>query len=301
MHSIKKLCNIFNLSNLRQFHVCLYSSSEKSIIIDHMDYITVIGINRPQKRNCIDRSTAALLTEAITNFENDNKSRAAVLYGTGGNFCAGNDLDELANSNEDNFRNYCNNGLLGPTRRFIKKPIVAALSGYAVGGGLELAAMCDLRVMEDTAVLGLYNRRFGMPLLDGGSVRLTAMLGISRALDLILTGRLLHAKEALEWGLVNRIVDCGTSLGQAVNLATCLIKYPQKSLLADRKSAYNAAYKTAYVDLLEFERENGLKTLAEAKEGAKLFISGYGKHGKSFTLLEKDIPDWELEDNQHKS
>ncbi|CAH0553141.1 unnamed protein product [Brassicogethes aeneus] len=272
------------------------SNDLKSLLITKMGKVVTIGINRPSKRNCVDSKTANLLKGAIKEFEEDSSLHAGVLYGTGGNFCAGYDLNELANLDKVDYLNTINDeGSMGPTLRHIKKPMVAAISGYAVAGGLELALMCDLRVMEDTAILGVYNRRFGIPLVDGGTVRLQAMVGLSRTLDLILTGRSLTAKEALEWGVANRIVACGTALGQAISLATSLVKFPQECLQADRESTYNAAYNSAFRELSKFEQNTAKRIFKESIEGAKKFVSGFGRHGKSYNLTEKDICDWERE------
>ncbi|EEZ98266.1 probable enoyl-CoA hydratase [Tribolium castaneum] len=272
-----------------------YSNSPKTVLTEKIGEIVTIGLNRPEKRNCIDPSTADLLREAIEDFENDNTLKAAVLYGTGGNFCAGYDLKSLSKVDETQIA-LNPEGQIGPTLRFIKKPMVAAISGYAVAGGLELALMCDLRVMEDTAVMGVYCRRFGVPLVDGGTVRLQAMVGLSRALDLILTGRSLSAKEAFEWGVANRIVACGTALGQAIQLANSLVKFPQECLLTDRNSTYNAAFSSAYLDLLKYEQENGVKVVrTESIAGAKRFAEGFGRHGKSTNLKVPELKDWERE------
>ncbi|XP_044259548.1 probable enoyl-CoA hydratase echA8 [Tribolium madens] len=272
-----------------------YSNNPQTVLTEKIGEIVTIGINRPEKRNCVDPSTATLLRNSIEDFENDNTVKAAVLYGTGGNFCAGYDLNSL--SQMDNSDTTFNpQGQMGPTLRFIKKPMVAAISGYAVAGGLELALMCDLRVMEETAVLGVYCRRFGVPLIDGGTVRLQAMVGLSRALDLILTGRSLNAKEAFEWGVANRIVACGTALGQAIQLANSLVKFPQECLLTDRNSTYNAAFNSAYLDLLKYEQENGVKVVrTESIAGAKRFVAGVGRHGKSTNLKVPDLKVWEKE------
>jgi len=273
------------------------SSEGPLVIVERLGAVTTIGINRPQKRNCVNTETAQLLKDAIANLENDETSNVGVLYGTGGNFCAGYDLSQLASLEKilpDATNLVDDTGMMGPTHRFIKKPLIAAVSGYAVAGGLELALMCDLRVVEETAIMGVYCRRFGVPLIDGGTVRLSAMIGLSRALDLILTGRSLEAKEAFEWGLANRIVACGTSLGQAINLASSLTKFPQACLLADRKSTYNAAFSSAYDELLKYEREkSALVIVEESVYGAKKFVSGIGRHGKSYNLTEKELPVWE--------
>ncbi|XP_050312919.1 probable enoyl-CoA hydratase echA8 [Anthonomus grandis grandis] len=265
-------------------------SNNKSIIIEKLGPITTIGINRPSKRNCIDTPTGRLLDEALCTFEEDTDSSVAVLYGTGGNFCSGFDLNELAEAKHQL------PPMMFPSRAFVRKPTVAALSGYTVAGGLELALMCDLRVMEDTAVIGLYGRRFGVPLTGGATVRLPALIGLSRALDLILTGRSLAAKEALDWGLVNRVVACGTGLGQALQLATCLAKFPRECLGVDRRSTYDAAFNGAFEDALKYERENAENVPpGEVVKGAKAFLGGIGRHGKSYNLTEKQRTEWERE------
>lgn len=261
------------------------STVSEEVIVDRLGSVTTIGINRPEKRNCVNIETGRKLSQAIANFEEDPSSRAAVLHGIGGNFCAGFDLSEL--SKLETFPNILpGDGFMGPTRRFFKKPIIAAVSGYAVAGGMELALMCDLRVMEETAIMGVFCRRFGVPLLDGGTVRLQAMVGLSRALDLVLTGRPINAKEALDFGIANRLVACGTALGQAVKLADSLEKFPPECLLADRESVFYSAYSAKnYDDALNFEAENGQKVLIkESVQGAQKFVTGIGRHG-SFQKL----------------
>ncbi|GJQ81525.1 hypothetical protein Trydic_g4887 [Trypoxylus dichotomus] len=290
---VNKIFSLQNLKNIKNYCV----NAAKTVIVKKDGNITTIGINRPEKRNCVDATTASLLTEAIEEFENDDTSYVAVLYGVGGNFCAGYDLKEL--SQADDFAISSKEGNMGPTLRFIKKPMIAAVSGYAVAGGLELALLCDMRVVEDNAMMGAYCRRFGVPLIDGGTVRLQALIGLSRALDMILTGRGVTAKEAFEWGLANRIVACGTALGQAIQLANSLVKFPQECLNADRRSAYNAAYSAKYSELLQYEQDNGTPVIAkESITGAKRFVSGIGRHGTSHNLTEKEIPDWEKEENK---
>ena len=189
--------------------------------------------------------------------------------------------------------------LQGPTRRLIQKPLIAAISGYCVAGGLELAIMCDLRVMESDAIMGFYNRRFGVPLVDGGTVRLTPMIGLSRALDLVLTGRQIGSKEALEIGLANRVVATGTALGQALNLAQSIAKFPQKCLNHDRASLFNATYNAANKDdALDFELMScGPDLIEEAKAGADRFITeNVGKHGSFANIKPKEVADWEKEE-----
>lgn len=199
------------------------------------------------------------------------------MHGTGGNFCAGYDLKELS-ENKDAVGTFLlrSEGAMGPTRRFIKKPLICAISGYCVAGGLELALMCDLRVMENDAVLGFYNRRFGVPLIDGATIRLAPLIGLSRALDLVLTGRQVRSKEALEIGLANRVVDCGTALGQALNLATSIAKFPEKCMNHDRDSIYHSVYSgRSMEEALDYELMTTSKELLEeAKVGAIKFMEG---------------------------
>ncbi|XP_014668624.1 PREDICTED: probable enoyl-CoA hydratase, mitochondrial [Priapulus caudatus] len=164
----------------------------------------------------------------------------------------------------------------------ISKPVIAAIDGYAVAGGLELALMCDMRVVEESAIMGVYCRRFGVPLIDGGTVRLPAIIGLSRAMDMILTGRAITAKEALDWGLANRLVATGTSLGQAINLANSLIKFPQECLKMDKRSAYYATFDAKSIkDGLKFELNNASHVInTESVAGAEKFTQGIGRHGK---------------------
>jgi enoyl-CoA hydratase/carnithine racemase len=181
----------------------------------------------------------------------------------------------------------------------IKKPMIAAVSGYCVAGGLELALLCDLRVMECDSIMGFYNRRFGVPLVDGGTVRLSAMIGLSRALDLVLTGRQITAKEALEIGLANRVVATGTSLGQALNLAQSIAKFPQACVNHDRDSLFNTVYNSNNKDeALDFELMSaGPHVLEEARIGAERFIlEGVGRHGSFADLKQREVPEWEAKE-----
>ncbi|KAG5876196.1 hypothetical protein JTB14_001939 [Gonioctena quinquepunctata] len=266
------------------------------VIVEKMGRITTIGINRPSTRNSVNVETAILIKRAIEEFEQDHDSYVAVLYGNGGSFCSGFDLKELTTcENQLDIKNHLENGFMGLSK-YVKKPMIAAINGYAVAGGLELALMCDLRVMEETAVLGLAGRRFGIPLTDGATVRLQSMIGLSRALDMILTGRSLNAQEAFDWGIANRIVACGTALGQSINLASSLVKFPQECLYVDRDSAYNAAFNGAYEDLLKEEQNNAKKLSVNGiLDGAKRFISGLGRHGKFHNLTEREVCEWERE------
>ncbi|XP_028050030.2 carnitinyl-CoA dehydratase isoform X2 [Monomorium pharaonis] len=265
-----------------------------------MGKVTAIGINRPEKRNCLDVATARLLSETLDEFENNDESLVAVLYGVGGNFCAGYDLKEIADYDGKNEESIPHFGPLANRTELIKKPLVAALSGYAVGIGFELALICDLRVIEDTATVGFLNRRFGIPISCGGTVRLPAIIGYSRAMDLILTGRKVTAQEAFNWGIAHRYTCCGAALGTAMNLASSLVKFPQKSLLADRTSAYFATFSPKQIEeSLQFEKDNSSHLiLEEGVPGAKKFIyHGIGRHGKFHNITTKDDNIRELDEN----
>lgn len=193
-------------------------------------------------------------------------------------------------------------GPMGPTRLEFKKPVVAAISGFCVAGGLELALMCDIRVAEENCKLGVLNRRFGVPLIDGGSVRLPELIGLSRALDLIITGRIVEAQEAFNMGLVNRLSKTGTAYGRAVNLASEIARLPQECLKADRASAYHATFASKSLEeSLQFESENAMHVISqESMEGAQKFMSGLGRHGK-FNVTPPEKEPWEIELEAMKS
>ncbi len=229
--------------------------------------VYTVVLDRPQVRNAVDREHAEALADAFRAFE-ESDAAVAVLFGAGGTFCAGADLKAFSNRFEPD-----GDGPMGPTRMLLSKPVIAAVSGYAVAGGLELALWCDLRVADEDAVFGVFNRRFGVPLVDGGTVLLPRLLGLSRALDLILTGRPVGAEEALAIGLANRVVPNGTSRAAAEELARQLAAHPQACLRADRLSAWTAAS-------LEDEFVGGAGVLAEAAEGAARFAAGEGRHGE---------------------
>lgn len=268
--------------------------------------IMSIGINRPEKRNCVDFATADRLAEAFEDFEQDEKMDCAVLHGLGGSFCAGFDLEELSTADEENISNalakLMDRGPMGPSRMEFSKPVIAAVNGWAVAGGLELALMCDIRVVEENSRLGVLCRRFGVPLIDGGTVRLPELIGLSRALDLILTGRIVEAKEAHEMGLANRLVPAGSAYGHAMNMARELARFPQECLRADRRSAYHATFASRSLEeSLQFEIENGLNVISkESISGAKKFVSGLGKHGK-FNVADPPEQEWQKEFKEMKS
>lgn len=241
--------------------------------------VTVI-LSRPEARNAVDRPTADALTEAFRTFEGDASALVAVLWGEHGHFCAGADLKGMQDEARRNRINLEGDAPMGPTRLLLSKPVIAAISGFAVAGGLELALWCDLRVMEADATLGVFCRRWGVPLIDGGTVRLPRLIGLSRALDLILTGRPVGAEEAWQMGLVNRVAPPGQARPVAEALAQELARFPQECLRADRLSAYQQGdYDLPTALRQEFER--GLQPLMkEGVAGAARFTGGAGRHGE---------------------
>ncbi len=262
--------------------------------------ITVVTLNRPDVRNAVDADTAQLLYDAFVSFDEDPNSRVAVFHGAHGHFCAGWDLQAGARlaqqgaSTSDAFSrlnfspvDYAQagnssagpQGPMGPSRLILSKPVIAAVSGAAVAGGMELALWCDMRVMEDDAYFGVFCRRFGVPLIDGGTVRLPRLIGMGHAMDLILTGRKVEAPEALAMGLCNRVVPKGTALEAAVALAEQLAGFPQQTMLADRASAY-AQWDMDLPHALHQEWERGKACIASGLEGAGRFAAGAGRHGK---------------------
>ncbi len=241
--------------------------------------IYTIIINNPHVKNAVDGPTAKELADAFRDFENDNDALVAVLWGTDGTFCSGANLKAIA-TGEENRINAEGDGPMGPTRMILSKPVIAAVSGYAVAGGLELALWCDLRVVEEDAVFGVFCRRFGVPLIDGGTIRLPRLIGLSRAMDMILTGRPVDANESLSWGLANRIVPHGQSREEAEKLAMEIAKFPQTCMRNDRLSSYQQFGMDLAVAMAN-EFDLGLKTIesGEHLEGSKAFTQGKGKHG----------------------
>ena len=235
---------------------------------------TVI-LDRPQRRNAVDGPTAGALAAALRDFDADESAAAAVLWGAGGTFCAGADLHEMSNPLSDDL---ADDGPMGPSRLVLSKPVIAAVSGHAVAGGLELALWCDLRVVESDAVLGVFCRRWGVPLIDGGTVRLPRIVGLGRALDLILTGRPVGADEALAIGLANRVVAPGCARAEAEALARQLVALPQACLRSDRRSTYGGLGLDERAGLAQ-EFAHGRTVLAEALPGAARFSGGAGRHG----------------------
>ncbi|MEK6287596.1 MAG: crotonase/enoyl-CoA hydratase family protein [Acidobacteriota bacterium] len=240
--------------------------------------VTTVVLSRPQVRNAVDRETAQALADAFRDFDRDADADVGVLYGDNGTFCAGADLKAIAAGNH-NRTEPTGDGPMGPSRMLLSKPVIAAISGFAVAGGLELALWCDLRVMEDDAVLGVFCRRWGVPLIDGGTVRLPRLIGLSRALDLILTGRPVSAAEALSIGLVHRVVPGGTSRRAAEELARELAEFPQVCMRGDRMSAYQQIG-LSLEEAMANEFDHGVAALKEeTSAGAKRFASGAGRHG----------------------
>lgn len=246
--------------------------------------VTTIIINRPEVRNAVDRPTALALVEAFRAFEADGEAKAAVLTGAGGFFCAGADLraaaEGLSGAARSNRVGEEGDGPMGPSRMRLAKPVIAAVAGYAVAGGLELALWCDLRVAERGAVFGVFCRRWGVPLIDGGTVRLPRLIGLSHALDMILTGRPVEAEEALRMGLANRVVEPGTSRAEAEALAESLTRFPERCLLSDRQSAYEQM-SLSFEMAMRNEFRLGRATIesGETRAGATRFAQGAGRHG----------------------
>jgi enoyl-CoA hydratase len=242
--------------------------------------VAVVTIRRPERRNAVDAPTAAALADAFRRFDVDDEAFVAVLQGEGGTFCAGADLKAIS-AGEGNRVQEGGDGPMGPTRMRLAKPVIAAIEGHAVAGGMELVLWCDLRVMADDAVLGVFCRRFGVPLVDGGSVRLARLVGQSRALDLLLTGRALPAAEALAIGLANRVVPRGQALTAALALAEELAALPQTCLRNDRLSLLEQ-WELSEDEALRNELRRGLATLAsgESVAGATRFAQGAGRHGR---------------------
>ena len=257
--------------------------SEASVLVERQPPLLIVTLNRPEARNAVDGPTAAALATAFREFEADPELRVAILTGAGDSFCAGADLKAVKSSDPARMNRIDTegDGPMGPSRMALSKPVIAAVSGHAVAGGLELACWCDLRVADETAVFGVFCRRFGVPLIDGGTVRLPRLIGMSRALDLILTGRAVDATEALQIGLANRVVPAGQALAAARALALQLAAFPQQCLRGDRRSAYEQ-WGLDEPAALANEFRHGLATLrsGETLTGAARFTDGAGRHGR---------------------
>jgi enoyl-CoA hydratase len=252
-----------------------------AVLIDRDGPVTIVTLSRPEARNAVDRPHAEALAEAFRAFDADPAARVAILYGAGGNFCAGADLKAMGGDRRNRVAPD-GDGPMGPTRMLLSKPVIAAIAGYAVAGGLELACWCDLRVVERSAVMGVLCRRWGVPLIDGGTVRLPRLIGLSRALDLILTGRQIDALEAERMGLANRVVDDGDALEAAKTLAHALSALPQDCMRNDRASAYEEAGRSLD-DAMANELAHGMRSLEspELFDALMKFMSGAGRGGRS--------------------
>lgn len=243
--------------------------------------VAIITLNRPDRRNAVDAPTAEELVDAFRRFDADSSLNVAILTGAGGTFCAGADLKAVSAGEGGNRVEETGDGPMGPSRLRLSKPVIAAVEGHAVAGGLELALWCDLRVMAEDAVFGVYCRRFGVPLIDGGTVRLPRLIGQSRALDMILTGRPVESGEALAIGLANRVSAPGQALETALELADQIAAFPQLCLRHDRQSVLDQ-WGCDETEAMLNEVRLGIKTLAsgETVEGAKRFAKGEGRHGQ---------------------
>lgn len=255
------------------------TSAAVTVTTERRDAVLVVQVDRPDRRNAVDRRTAQALADAFRRFDADADLAVAVLYGAGGHFCAGADLKAVAEGAPNRLES-TGDAPMGPSRMQLTKPVIAAIEGYAVAGGLELALWCDLRVAAAGAQLGVLCRRWGVPLIDGGTVRLPRIVGLGRALDLILTGRLVGAQEALDMGLVSRVAPDGHALDAALALANQLAAFPQTCLRADRASALQA-FDGSLDAALSREFAGGLEALErEGKLGARRFADGAGRHGR---------------------
>ncbi|MFF1738106.1 crotonase/enoyl-CoA hydratase family protein [Streptomyces sp. NPDC058247] len=248
--------------------------------VERRGHVTTVVLSRPEARNAVDGPTAAELATAFKEFDADESARVAVLWGEGGTFCAGADLKAIGTERGNRVAEE-GDGPMGPTRLRLSKPVIAAVSGHAVAGGLELALWCDLRVAEEDAVFGVFCRRWGVPLIDGGTVRLPRLIGESRAMDLILTGRPVPAPEAYAMGLANRVVPPGRARAEAEELAAQLAGFPQACMRGDRASVLDQAGQGEEAAMAT-ELRYGTAVLEESLKGAARFASGAGRHG-SFT------------------
>ena len=247
-------------------------------VVTH-DRVTTVIMNRPERRNAVDGPMAAELASAFKAFDADPDADVAVLTGSGGTFCAGADLKAVG-TERGNQVGMTGDGPMGPTRLRLSKPVIAAVEGYAVAGGLELSIWCDLRVAATDAVFGVFCRRWGVPLIDGGTVRLPRLIGTSRALDMIITGRPVYAPEAKDFGLVNLMVEPGTARVEAEELARQVASFPQACMRNDRRSVYEQE-SLPEPEAMRFEVGFGLESLAsDAAEGAARFVGGEGRHGE---------------------
>jgi enoyl-CoA hydratase len=250
-----------------------------SVRVEKSGPVTTVIMNRPEARNAVNGPTAAELFAAFEEFERDDSASVAVLWGDNGTFCAGADLKAF-DTPDANPVHRTGPGPMGPSRLVLSKPVIAAVSGYAVAGGLELAVWCDLRVVEEDAVFGVFCRRWGVPLIDGGTVRLPRLIGHSRAMDMILTGRGVDAAEALTMGLANRVVAKGQARQKAEELAAELAALPQQCMRSDRMSLLNQ-WGMSESDAMDYEFASISRVSEESLAGARRFADGAGRHGAS--------------------
>ncbi len=259
------------------------ASAQATVLTESRGAVFIVTINRPDVRNCVDGPTAAGLAEAFRGFDADPDLRVAILTGAGEHFCAGADLKAIASGDarRPNRIDAEGDGPMGPTRMQLSKPVIAAVSGYCVAGGIELAAWCDLRVADESATFGVFCRRFGVPLIDGGTVRLPRIIGMGNAMDMILTGRPVDAAEAKTMHLVNRLVPCGEALSEALKLADQIAAFPQTCMRGDRQSAYQQ-WTLDEPQAMANEFSHGMRTLqsGETLAGATRFTKGLGRHGQ---------------------
>jgi enoyl-CoA hydratase len=252
-----------------------------SVRVERRGSVFTVLLSRPERRNAVDGETAAALAEAFRQFDAEDHAKVAVLHGEGGVFCAGADLKAIGEGEgRGNPTRSEGDGPMGPTRMMLSKPTIAAVAGYAVAGGLELALWCDLRVVEENAVFGVFCRRWGVPLIDGGTVRLPRIIGMGRALDMILTGRPVGAEEALRFGLADRVVPDGESRAAAEALAEQIAGFPERCMRSDRLSAYQQQG-FSLEDAIANEFDHGIRVIrsGETREGARRFAAGAGRHG----------------------
>lgn len=252
----------------------------ETVLYDRRNRVAIVTVNRPERRNAFDLPTAEAIYKIFKDFDTDDTLDVAVLTGAGGNFCAGADLHALAQGEKRPFLTDGDFAPMGCTRLKISKPVIAAVEGYAVAGGIEVAAWCDMRIAAKSAIFGVFCRRFGVPLVDLGTIRLPRLIGHSHAMDLILTGRPVKADEALQMGLANRVVDDGKALQAAIEIAEQLSAFPQICMRADRRSAI-AQWDLDWDEATRTEMQGGLKAIeVEAIAGASRFSGGTGRHGK---------------------
>jgi enoyl-CoA hydratase len=249
----------------------------EAVTVERNGPVMTVLLSRPERRNAVDGATATALADAFRAFDADEEARVAVLHGEGGVFCAGADL-HAAGTEQGNRVESDGDGPMGPTRMRLSKPVIAAVAGHAVAGGLELALWCDLRVADETAVFGVFCRRWGVPLIDGGTVRLPRLIGLSRAMDMVLTGRPVRAEEALQIGLAHRVVAAGTSREAAETLGRQLAGFPQTCMREDRLSLLES-FALAEGDALQNEFSHGLTSLGDVAAGLERFRAGAGRHG----------------------